>query len=159
MTLAFTVHGAAEPKGNHRALLIKGMKFPIVTETNKGVKSWQQLVSQGADLALNALPPADRALLVDGVRLSVAFYLPRPKSLPRRHTAHTKAPDVDKLLRAILDALTHVIFRDDSQVCELVAVKHYAAEGDVPHVDITVAPTQGVEALPVEQSLFAMGGR
>jgi crossover junction endodeoxyribonuclease RusA len=37
-------------------------------------------------------------------------------------------PDLDKLVRAVLDALTGVAFRDDAQVVTLVARKHYADE-------------------------------
>lgn len=159
MTLQFTVYGEAQPQGSARGFIPKGWSRPVITSDNPALKSWRQLVAEAASHALSTMPPMDRRLLLDGVRLSIAFYLPRPKSLPKRATAHTKKPDIDKLVRSCCDSLTTVIFRDDSQVCELVAVKHYAAEGQPPHVDITVEPTQGVEALPREQPLFAMGGR
>jgi hypothetical protein len=42
-----------------------------------------------------------------------------------------------------------IVFRDDSQVCELVTAKHYAAEGQAPHVDIRVESTAGVEPVHV----------
>ena len=40
-----------------------------------------------------------------------------------------RAPDLDKLVRAALDALTGIVFGDDGQVCELYAHKLY---GDGP---------------------------
>ncbi len=151
MTLAFRVFGVAQPKGNMRAIHLRGMKFPIVTESNRNAKSWAQLVAEGANRALGELPAADRNLLCAAVRVTVAFYLPRPKKYQKRGVpvAHLKAPDIDKLLRGILDALSHVVFLDDSQVVELLASKHYAEVDDVPHVDIRVEATAGVRPLVV----------
>jgi Holliday junction resolvase RusA-like endonuclease len=160
MRLAFTVFGVAVPKGNMRALMLKGMKFPIVTDSNRSAKSWQQLVAQGASQALQQLPPADRTLLTDGVRLTVAFYLPRPKKYSKRgvDVMHLTAPDIDKLLRSIGDALTKVVWQDDSQVVELVAVKRYAAVGEPPRVDICIEPSRHVMPMHLQDDqpvLFA----
>jgi crossover junction endodeoxyribonuclease RusA len=93
-------------------------------------------------------------LLLEGVRVTMAFYLPRPQSLPKRVSAHVKAPDLDKLTRAVFDALTGVAFHDDAQVVDLVATKRYACAGDPPHVDIRVEPVVAVVALPQDQPLF-----
>jgi len=155
MTLQFTVYGEAQPQCSAKAYVPKGWSRPIITSDNPKNKGWRQLVAEAANHALGALKPTERALLLEGVRLSLAFYLPRPKSLPKRATAHTKAPDLDKLVRSCCDALSQIVFRDDSQVCELVAVKHYAGAGQPPHVDVTVETTAGVVPLEREQPLFA----
>lgn len=144
--IAFTVYGEAQPQGSAKAFVPKGWSRPIITSDNADL-SWRQLVAEGADRALGRRPTAD--LFLDGVRLTIAFYLPRPKSLPKRQTAHTKKPDIDKLVRAICDALSQLVFRDDSQVCELVTAKHYAAEGQAPHVDIRVEATAAIEPIRV----------
>lgn len=155
MMLRFTVYGEAQPQGSAKAFIPKGWSRPVITSDNRSLRSWRQLVAEGANQALGALPAVERALLVEGVRLSIAFYLPRPKSLPKRATAHTKKPDLDKLVRSVADSLTATVFRDDSQVCELVAVKHYAADQQPPRVDICVEPTAGTVPLAREQPLFA----
>ena len=149
--LAFRVYGVAQPKGSMRAFTPKGKRFPIVTDSNKSVQSWQQLIAEGASRALQALPPAERGPLQDGVRLSLAFYLPRPKALQRRGVpvAHLKKPDTSKLIRAVEDALTSLAYGDDSQVVELLAIKHYADVDDAPHVDIRVEPTAGCQPVDV----------
>jgi len=157
MTLRFTVYGEAQPQGSAKAFVPKGWSRPVITSDNPKNKGWRQLVAEAANQALGALAPAERALLLEGVRLSLAFYLPRPKSLPKRATAHTKAPDLDKLVRSCCDALSQIVFRDDSQVCELVAVKHYAGAGQPPRLEVAVEATAGVVALAREQPLFAMG--
>jgi hypothetical protein len=85
----------------------------------------------------------------------VVFYLPRPKTAPRRITEPAKLPDVDKLIRACFDALTAAgVWRDDAQVISTLARKAFAAgihdpEGaaGVPRAVITAyeVPHQQVE--------------
>jgi crossover junction endodeoxyribonuclease RusA len=158
--LEFRVFGVAQPKGSMKAFYRPGMKFPIVTDSNRSVKSWSQLVAEGANHALAQLPPGDRAVLTGPVRLSVAFHLPRPKKFQRRgvEPAHLTKPDASKLLRSVEDALTHVVYGDDSQVVELVVAKRYAAIDVAPHVDIRVESTAGVQPIvvpPAPLPLFA----
>jgi Holliday junction resolvase RusA-like endonuclease len=154
MTLEFTVHGVAQQMGSKRAFVPKGWTRPIITDSNRNLKTWQTLVAECASHAIQQLPASQRELLVDGVRLTVAFYLPRPKSLPKRVTAHTKAPDLDKLIRSLNDALSRVAFQDDAQVVDLVAMKRYTAAGGVPRVEVRVEPSAGVVPLAVDQPLF-----
>lgn len=149
MILQFTVYGEAQPQGSAKAFMPKGWSRPIITSDNPNLKQWRQLVAEAANRALGELPAAERELLLEGVRLSIGFYLPRPKSLPKRVTAHTKKPDIDKLVRSCCDSLTAIVFRDDSQVCELLAAKHYAAEGQPPRVDIRIESTAGVDRIAV----------
>jgi crossover junction endodeoxyribonuclease RusA len=155
MRLEFTVYGVAQPMGTKRAFMPKGWTRPILTDSNRSLKSWQLLVREAANAAIHQLPAHERGLLLGGVRLTLACYLPRPQLLPKRVTAHTKAPDLDKLTRGLADALTQVVYRDDSQIVELVASKHYAPSGDVPHMDIKV---EAVEEIPRAVPLFAEAG-
>lgn len=147
--LQFTVFGEAQPQGSSRAFVPKGHTRPIITSDNPDLKSWRQLVKERANDSLAQLPASERDLLADGVRVSIAFYLPRPKTLPKRYTAHTKKPDVDKLVRAVFDALSQTVFRDDAQVCELITAKYYAHEGEAPHVDVRVEATAAIDPVSV----------
>jgi len=55
--------------------------------------------------------------------------LPRPKSIPKsQRLSPIVPPDLDKLLRAIGDAVgqSGLIWGDDSQIVEISARKHYA---------------------------------
>lgn len=134
--LAFTVYGVASGMGSKRAFMPAGCKQPIITDTNKNLRSWQALVAAEASRAILDTPSWQ---LLDGpVRLSVAFYLPRPKAIRDRIVPHLKKPDCSKLLRSTEDALTGVVYRDDAQVVEIVAGKFYAQPGDSPHVDVRV---------------------
>ena len=169
MILNFQVVGVAIPKGSTRsfgyyaknkqtgALLLNAHGKPILlastSNANPKTKGWQQLVAEAASQAMQALPVAQRGLLLEGVRVTMAFYLPRPQRLPKRVTAHVKAPDLDKLARTVFDALTRVVFHDDAQVVDLVATKRHAAVGEPPRVEIRVEPVAGVVPLPQEQPL------
>lgn len=143
MSLTFTVHGVAQPKGSARAFVPKGWTRAVVTSANPKNKGWQQLVSEAASRALDA---EAWPLAAGPVRLMVAFYLPRPKSLPKRVTAHLKKPDLDKLTRSVKDALTKVVWNDDSQVVQLKATKAYAADGESPRAVIVVTPLKDGDA-------------
>jgi len=49
-----------------------------------------------------------------------------------------KRPDLDKLVRAVFDALTNVVFKDDSQVVSVFASKRLAGPGDTVGVTVEV---------------------
>lgn len=117
-----------------RAFVPPGWTRPVLTASSASVKTWEQTIRSVAQQQVSAYT-------TDPVRVRLRFALPRPKSLSRRaaHRPHTKRPDVDKLARAALDALTGVIFADDSQVYALHAVKHYTQADQPPHVVISIS--------------------
>jgi len=158
--LDFVVFGIAKSKGNHRAFIPKGMKHPIITESSRGVVSWQQLVAAAASQALSQKPAAERGLLTVAVRMTIAFYLPRPKKYkkPGQYVPHVVAPDIDRLERAILDALTQVAYADDKQVVEVLKGKYYAEVGGAARVHVRVEPAPYVKATwpPQDQPLFEL---
>jgi Holliday junction resolvase RusA-like endonuclease len=156
MTLHFVVYGVAQPKGSARAFMPKGARFPVVTSDNPNGRSWQQLVADGASRAIGE---SGWRILDDAVRLSVVFYLPRPKKYRRRgvEPAHCTQPDLDKLVRAVGDALNAVAWVDDRQITDIVTAKRYAAVDAPPSVEVWVEPaTAPARALPVSGTLFAL---
>lgn len=50
-------------------------------------------------------------------------YVPKPKYID---TMPAMMPDIDKLVRAVMDSLTGIAYRDDAQVIILTASKVYA---------------------------------
>lgn len=154
--LHFRVSGLPQPKGSARAFVPRGWTRPIVTSDNAKNKGWQQLVAEAADRAIAGLPGGTFHTLECAVRLTIAFYMARPKYLRKRGTtpAHLTKPDLDKLVRSVKDALKGVAWGDDSQVVDLVAMKRYAPIDDVPHAEVWVEPSDGVAALARAQKLF-----
>jgi len=62
---------------------------------------------------------------VDGaIGIEIEFQVRRPKTVKREFP--TVAPDLDKYIRAVLDALTGIAYQDDSQVIDIKATKVYS---------------------------------
>ena len=64
----------------------------------------------------------------------MTFRLKKPKTVKRDFP--TVAPDLDKLVRGVLDSLTACAYLDDSQVIDIKAKKVYS---DIPGVDIEIS--------------------
>ncbi len=125
--ISFQVHGLPVPQGSTRAFVVKGR--PIITSSAKGLSTWRRLV---ADVAQDYAPEEPWH---GPVGINLHFGLPKPKSAPkRRRVWPDKRPDLDKLTRAVLDALTYVVFADDSQVIDIRASKDYGPPGVVVEI-------------------------
>lgn len=61
--------------------------------------------------------------LQGAVSVALHFVFNRPKSVKRAEPSIR--PDLDKLIRAVLDGLIDVVYRDDEQVTHLVSSKSY----------------------------------
>lgn len=59
-----------------------------------------------------------------GVDLEIWFTY-KPKKQAESDVYKASAPDLDKLVRAVLDALTGTLYEDDRQVCHIEAHKGY----------------------------------
>jgi crossover junction endodeoxyribonuclease RusA len=90
-------------------------------EMSRAVGPWREAVRAETQRAMNGAGPLPGAL-----RLRVVFTLPRPKSIPKAVRHPAKRPDLDKLLRALLDGLTEGgAWHDDGQVVHIMARKDY----------------------------------
>lgn len=135
MTIEFTVYGKPVQMGSKKAFIPKGWKRAIITDDNGDKrKQWAGAVSQEAAAVMDG-----RELIGGKVLLSVDFYFSRPKSHFRSgknaHLLkddapqwHIQTPDLDKLERCLLDAMTGIVYRDDSQVCGVMKGKHWTTE-------------------------------
>ncbi|MCV7424379.1 RusA family crossover junction endodeoxyribonuclease [Mycobacterium yunnanensis] len=131
--VVFFVPGAPAPQGSKRHV-----GRGILVESSKAVGPWRERVALAAHNAMAGRPLIDGAVTVE-----LNFVLPRPKSTPKTKTpAAVKRPDLDKLERAILDAITGVIITDDSQVVSLCGYKRLAEIGETAGVDIRVEEDQ-----------------
>lgn len=67
------------------------------------------------------------------LRVSLTAWMPLPKATAkyrRRTVRPTKRPDLDNLVKLLLEAMHGLLWRDDAQIVELVASKRYALEED-----------------------------
>ena len=127
--IAFTVTGDPQTKGSAKAFRHNGTGRIIVSNDNPRCKAWQTNVAWQAKGAMAGRRPEPGP-----VRVEVMFTVARPP------TSRLLVPrlDVDKLLRALLDGMTGVVYVDDSQVVEATARKAWGVAG----ASVTVQPIE-----------------
>lgn len=117
---AFHVFGTPGPQGSKNARAIYAGKGAdraftgrvAMHESSKKVAPWREAVKWQGRAAYGTQPLLEGPLVVDMV-----FTLLRPQSAPKRVRARpAKLPDLDKLMRATGDALTGIVYTDDSRI-------------------------------------------
>lgn len=137
--IKFFVPGVPKPAGSKKSFLhAKTRKVMVVDACDKS-RDWKTTVSQ------YALEAKGHRMIIRGVpiKLTLSFEMKRPREHFRsngtvRETApyyHISSPDATKLTRAVEDALTDVLWDDDSRVVVQTVEKVYAEQ---PGVYITV---------------------
>lgn len=125
------VPGTPTPQGSAKAYIVKGRAR--VTGDNPKTMPWR------ADVAAHVRSEIGPTIAIpEGpVVLTLSFVMPRRKAEPKRITPpHTRKPDLDKLSRAVMDALSGLVYTDDAQVIALDADKATALIGEQPGVHI-----------------------
>lgn len=150
---SFAVYGIPRPQGS--MALFRAKSGHEVAKYADTVYEWRGLCTVAARTARPDGPPLEGAL-----RVNIAFDLPRPKShfgtgrnagvlkasAPQRPSV---APDLDKMIRAVLDAVTDagVWWLDDGQVAVLSAAKAYCAVGEVPGATVWITELAAAPAV------------
>jgi crossover junction endodeoxyribonuclease RusA len=96
----------------------------LIVEDCAKTKPWTEAVKWAI---LETLP----GLHLSGpLAVTIHFTLPKPKSAPkRRRTYPDRKPDIDKLMRSTLDALTASgLIEDDARIISIAAGKFYPNE-------------------------------
>jgi Holliday junction resolvase RusA-like endonuclease len=123
--ISFTVHGIPAPQGS------KVRTKWAMREDNPRTAPWRAAVAAEAAHAVAGQEP-----LTGPLELAALFFFPRPKSHygTGRNADVLKGsasdycatkPDADKLIRAAADAMTGIVYRDDSQLVRVSAQKLY----------------------------------
>lgn len=130
----------AQPRQRHR--IVQGhngrMFASNYTPKNDPVNAFKAAIQLAAADVLGG-PPTDSPVVV-----TLTCVMPRPKgkvwkTKPMPRYPHTSKPDAENIGKAVLDALTGLAWRDDSQVYSLLIEKYVAAGNEAPHVDIEIA--------------------
>ena len=142
-TLAIFIPGNPAPQGSKSFMGTfrgkSGRMHAKMVESSKKAPAWRMDVR----VALMDDENQPKAYFDGPVHIELEFVMPRPLSAPKRSTPPAvKKPDLDKLQRAVFDAISSAgVWRDDSQVVSVVASKRLAEIGQTPglHLFITVA--------------------
>lgn len=153
MRIKFFVPGLAKTAGSKKAFKHPHTGKIIVTHDNPKTKTWMDSVKWNAMVHVGRM-----CLLTDAICLKLSFLFSRPKghygtgrnsgtlkgSSPLHDTAKTH--DLCKLSRAVEDALTGVIWKDDSQVIAHRTNKRYTRGKEIPgvHILVETVETKGV---------------
>ena len=137
-TLAFNTYGTPAPQGSKRGYVNRATGRVALVESSAKVRPWREAVKYAA---LDAMRTAGITCFDGPVEVHVTFGLAHPKYhyrsgahaqqlRPNAPTWHAKKPDLDKLLRSTLDALTDAgLIRDDAQIASVHATKVYGPPG------------------------------
>lgn len=139
--IRFQVPGIPAPQGSKRAFVNKHTGRASLVEMSGRHKDWRAMVSLAASEAATGI--------MDGpVHLRACFRFPRPKShyrtgrnadkLRDNAPTHPGKPDLSKLVRSIEDAMTGIVYRDDSQIVSYDGTCKTWADGVTPGVTIEV---------------------
>jgi crossover junction endodeoxyribonuclease RusA len=138
--ISFFVAGDPQPKGSTRAFIVNGR--PIITSSNKNLRQWELRIAHEAQA--EAYRVRWEYCHEDAFEVEADFYFPLPKSYSKKwHFEHIKRPDLDKIGRALNDALTNILFSDDSQVFTLHLRKRYSDENNPVGVHVKVIRVSG----------------
>jgi len=139
--ITFFVPGMPVAKGSAKSFYnAKAHKIVTMQDNREKQKPWASMISYCAQ-------EAGCKMSLSPIILSLDFRMPRPKShygtgknaatlKPSAPHLHTSTPDIDKLIRCTMDALTGIAWKDDRQVAWLHHVsKNY---NEIPGVEITI---------------------
>ena len=119
MFLELIVEGSPVPQGSFRHI-----GNGRIISANPKLNNWRQTIAD------QIAQQTHHRLIEARIRLELVFTLPRPKSVSiKRRAVPTTKPDLDKLTRAVMDAISLErycqIIKDDFLVTDLHAVKRY----------------------------------
>ena len=126
MIYEFEVPGKVIGKGRPRINTNTGITYTPTT-----TKDYETLIQQYFLINYpNYLPIKNR------VKVIIVAYLGIPKSTPKKNIddmlngiiSPTKKPDIDNIVKSILDALNKFAYYDDNLVCKIEVEKRYGLE-------------------------------
>jgi len=127
MIKKIVVMGEPVPKGRPR-VAIRG-RFPVFYTPKETREAEDDFVKQAVKSGKPGFPTEGP------VSINIRFYKKRPKSKPKGERHWTSKPDLDNLVKLVLDAMNKIFFKDDAQVVQITAFKEY---DEVPRTEVII---------------------
>jgi Holliday junction resolvase RusA-like endonuclease len=162
MTFEIVVYGTPAPAGSKKAFAIRRQGIPTgqvaVSDDSKRSKPWKSEIRQAVGKAMAGVAPMEGPLSA-----AFTFYVRRPLGHygTGKNTGKVRAsapmlpgvkPDVLKLTRAVEDAMSGCVYRDDAQLTTEVLRKRF---GTPERVEIRISADAGVDAVDPAQEIAA----
>ena len=135
MTISIFIPGEPVSKGRPRVYrTAKGIRG-VTPEKTRNYEAAVQLLARQV---MAGSSPMQEAI---GVTIDAKFTIPKSWKKDDRQAAayglmaHTKRPDIDNVVKAVLDGMSGIVFNDDSQITALNARKRYSTQ---PGLTVTV---------------------
>ena len=111
-----------------------GQARPRFVRRGSFVGTYDPAKSKGYKLDIKYQVMAEHPIKMQGpLTMTVDFMMPRPKAhygakglKSNAPFYHEKKPDIDNLIKGLCDALTGILWDDDTQISVLVATKKYS---------------------------------
>ena len=135
ISIMFTVYGTPTPKGRPR-FSTRG-KFPVAYTPEK-TKAYEFEVGMMALAAMGGTKPLEGAL---EAFIYITYAVPESYSKKRLEAClsgsekHTKKPDLDNVIKSVIDGMDKIVFDNDSQITSIHATKVY---GEVAKAEVMV---------------------
>lgn len=143
------VDGEPIPEGSMKAFPFRrkggGLGVSMVHQNSK-LGDWREKIYKTFFDKYGECPDGGFIPQYTPVGIYIDFYLPKPKSSKLKLPTSKKA-DIDKLCRAVNDALSLYLYYDDSQIVVLSAHKYFADEDNPVGVRIHVEEIKASDSL------------
>jgi len=140
-----TVPGTPIPQGSLRSFKHSKTGAVVTPQMSKVIEQ-RERIAYAAQMGA----PFQFLDITVPVQMKLHFFFARPKShygtgrnsktvKASAPAWHTQRPDIDKLERLVLDALTGILFADDSQVVKCESSKHWVETNSETRIRIWTA--------------------
>lgn len=136
MKVTVIVAGVPVTQGSMKAYVVAG-RARVTHSNGSKLDMWRRSIVDATHRQLGE----ELELMTGPLRLSAAFRLPRPASLPKTRRTWpigARSGDSDKFLRCLGDAITGVLISDDSLIVDARVTKDWANPGAQPGVVFTI---------------------
>lgn len=139
LSLNFSILGT--PTGKGRPRFYRGRAV-----TPQKTRNYEAMVKYEAQQALEHMVQLPNLEAPCEVSIDVYYTVPKSYSKKQRlqiaesgpWLVRPSKPDLDNVIKSILDGMNGIVFRDDVQVVSLRAKKHWCEGEELPRVDVKI---------------------
>lgn len=140
-----------QPVGKGRPRFRKNSKKPYTPEKTRDQEETVKAIAWKTMYENGRIAPTDKlcAVFVDAAYKVGTSFTKKRKAMCYAQRERPGKPDIDNVVKLIMDAMNNVVYKDDTQAVMTASLKRYAVEGEEPGVTVTVIPLD--DAAPLRE--------